>query len=85
MEISYNFFCKIKFGIEASSSGRAACPGGQGVGVRGQPRGSGDDPKVIPRRFKRKNFFVTYARTHSWTDRRDGRNSGLDVVALTLS
>ena len=31
---------------------------------------------VIPRRFKRKNFFVTDAgRTHRWTDRRDGRNS----------
>ena len=25
----------------ASSSGGAVCPGGQGVGVRGQPRGSG--------------------------------------------
>ena len=31
----------------ASSSGGAACPGGRGVGVRGQPRGSGGDPKVI--------------------------------------
>ena len=31
----------------ASSSGGAACPGGRGVGVSGQPRGSGGDPKVI--------------------------------------
>ena len=44
----------------ASSSGGAVCPG---VGVRGQPRGSRGDPKVIPRRFKRKKIFV----------RKDGR------------
>ena len=30
----------------ASSSGGAACPGGRGVGVRGQPRGSGGDSKL---------------------------------------
>ena len=56
----------------ASSSGGAACPGGRGVGVRGQPWGSGGDPKVIPRRFKRKKIFVTYVRTdertQGWTD-----------------
>ena len=39
-------------------------PGGQGV---------------IPRRFKRKKIFVTDVRTNAWTDRHDGRNSGLDV------
>ena len=31
----------------ASSSGGAAWHGCRGVGVRGQPQGSGDDPKVI--------------------------------------
>ena len=31
----------------ASSSGGAACPGGRGVGVRGQSWGSRGDPKVI--------------------------------------
>ena len=31
----------------ASSSGGAACPGDRGVGVMGQPRRSGGDPKVI--------------------------------------
>ena len=35
------------------------------------PRSQG----VIPRRFKQKKNFVTYART---LDRRDGRNSYLD-------
>ena len=70
----------------ASSSGGAACPGGRGgVGVRGQPRGSGGDPKVIPRRFKRKKIFVTYGRTDGaaaagWTDRRACRNSMLDNI-----
>ena len=67
----------------ASSSGGAACPGGRGVGVRGQPRGSGGDPKVIPRRFKRKKIFVTdeaavAAVVAGWTDRRDSRNSVVD-------
>ena len=47
----------------ASSSGGAACPGGRGVGVRGQPWGSGGDPKVIPRRFKQKKNFVTDGQT----------------------
>ena len=49
--------------------------------MRGQPRVSGGDPEVIPRRFKRKNFFVTYEgrRTKDgWTDRRDSRNSVVD-------
>ena len=52
----------------------------RGVGVRGQPRGSGGDPKVIPRRFKRKKNFVTYraAAAAGWTDRRDSRNSVVD-------
>ena len=35
---------------------------------------------MIPRRFKRKKFFVMYVRkeVRNWTDRRDGRNSYLD-------
>ena len=73
----------------ASSSGGAACPGGRGVGVRGQPRGLGGDPKVIPRRFKRKKIFVTYVRTDvsaaaGWTDRRACRNSVLDMHITKL-
>ena len=46
------------------SSGGAACPGGRGVGVRSQPRGSGGDPKV------KKNFcdVWTYGRTYGRTD-----------------
>ena len=50
-------------------------PGVGGVGVRGQPWGSRGDPKVIPRRFKRKKIFVT---DEGWTDRRDSRNSDVD-------
>ena len=50
--------------------------------MRGQPRGSGGDPKVIPRRFKRKKNFVTdeavAAVVAGWTDRRDSRNSVVD-------
>ena len=35
---------------------------------------------VIPRRFKRKKNFVTDAqRTDRWTDRRDSRNSYVDM------
>ena len=37
---------------------------------------------MIPRRFKRKKIFVTYERKYIWTDRRDGRNSGLDMETL---
>ena len=56
---------------------------GRGVGVRGQPRGSGDDPKLIPRRFKRKKIFVTdeavaAGAAAGWTDRRVSRNSVVD-------
>ena len=55
----------------------------RGVGVRGQPQGSGGNPKVIQRRFKRKKIFVTYVQTDGaaaagWTDRRDSRNSVVD-------
>ena len=47
--------------------------------AKGQPQGSGGDPKVIARRFKRKKNFVTYGRTdEGWTDRRDSRNSVVD-------
>ena len=35
---------------------------------------------VISRRFKRKNKFCD-ERTNGWTDRRDGRNSGLDSIS----
>ena len=60
--------------------------------MRGQPWGSGGDPKVIPRRFKQKNFFVTYVRTYGrtdvrtdgWTDRRDSRNSIVDIPVELL-
>ena len=53
---------------------------------RGYPGSTpGVDPRsqgVIPRRFKQKKNFVTDARmdarTNTWTDRRDGRNSYLD-------
>ena len=35
---------------------------------------------VIPRRFKRKNFFVTHRRTKDgWTDRHEGGNSYVDI------
>ena len=44
---------------------------------------------VISRRFKRKKNFVTDERTNertdgTWTDRRDGRNSYLDVIHITM-
>ena len=49
----------------------------------------GIDPRsqgMVPRRFKQKNNFVTDARTHArtntWTDRRDGRNSYLDNALI---
>ena len=49
-------YCELKFiqlekalRVFASSSGGACVPGGRGVEVRGQPLGSGGDPKVIPR------------------------------------
>ena len=43
-------------------------PGGQGV---------------IPRRFKRKKNFVTPGhRTNGWTDRRDSRNSYVDLPLI---
>ena len=51
-------------------------PQGSGVGVRGQPRGSGGDPKVIPRRFKRKKIFVTYGRTEQ-QQQQDGQTDVL--------
>ena len=47
----------------------------------------GIDPRsqgVIPRRFKRKNFFVTNERTNGRTDRLDGRNSDLDEFNPTF-
>ena len=51
----------------------------------------GVDPRsqgVIPRRFKRKKFFVTYGRTYgstyTWTDRRDGGNSDVDILIQYL-
>ena len=34
---------------------------------------------VIQRRFKRKKIFVTYERTDGRTDRRDSRNSVVDI------
>ena len=51
-------------------------PGVPGVNPGVDPRSQG----MIPRRFKRKKIFVTEdaRRTDGWTDRRDGRNSGLD-------
>ena len=57
--------------------------------MRGQPRGSGGDPKVIPRRFKRKKIFVTdeavaAAAAAGWTDRRDSRNSVVDLLAKDI-
>ena len=55
---------------------------------RGYPGSTpGVDPRsqgVIPKRFKRKNFFVTNGITEPWTDRRDGRNSGLDDKIFPL-
>ena len=52
----------------------------------------GVDPRtqgMIPRQFKQKKNFVTYgrtdARTDTWTDRRDGRNSDLDLKNLLES
>ena len=46
----------------------------------------GVDPRsqgVIPRRFKRKKFFVTHGRTdEGWTDRRDSRNSVVDSYQI---
>ena len=53
---------------------------------RGYPGSTpGVDPGsqgVIPRRFKRKKFFVTNVVVvgGAWTHRREGGNSGLDVV-----
>ena len=56
---------------------------------RGYPGSTpGVDPRsqrVIPRQFKRKKFFVTDERTpdtKAWTDRRDSRNSYVDVGLL---
>ena len=43
---------------------------------------------MIPRRFKRKKIFVTDGqtneRTDGRTDRRDGRNSDLDVGSMEI-
>ena len=55
-------------------------PRGSGGWGEGSTLGVGGDPKVIPRRFKRKKNFVTDARTHGRTDRRDGGNSDLDEL-----
>ena len=66
----------------ASSSGWAACPGATRGPTQGiDPRSQG----VIPRRFKQKKNFVTYARTH---ERTYGRTDvtveigGLDLVKI---
>ena len=60
-------------------------PRGLGGLGEGSTPGSGGDPKVIPRRFKRKKIFVTdeavaAAVVAGWTDRRDSRNSVVDVL-----
>ena len=60
---------------------------------RGYPGSTpGVDPRsqgVIPRRFKRKKIFVTDGRTdgltNGWTDRRDARNSDLDLLVVSAS
>ena len=66
----------------APPEGLRALGVGGSVGVRGQPRGSGDDPKLIPRRFKRKKIFVTdeAVAAAGWTDRRVSRNSVVDII-----
>ena len=38
---------------------------------------------MIPRRFKRKKFFVTNVGGGGWTHRREGGNSGLDYTNET--
>ena len=63
----------------SSSSGGASCPGTPGVNLRGRPRGSGGDSKVI----KAKKKFCD-GRTDGWTDRRDSRNSDVDVTFLVV-
>ena len=65
--------CPLRGHILAPPEGLRA-PGYPGSTPGVDPRSQG----AIPRRFKRKKFFVTYARTYTWTDRRDGRNSDLD-------
>ena len=52
----------------ASSSGGAARPGVPGVNPGGHPGGHPGGQGVIPRRFKRKKFFVTDGRTDGRTD-----------------
>ena len=53
------------------------------VGTRGRPQESG----LIPRRFKQKKNFcegqTNERRTDGWTDRRDSRNSVVDVDIFT--
>ena len=68
----------------ASSSGGAACPGGRGAGVRGQPQGSTPGVRgwfqgdLSEKKILWRTNGLTDELTHGRTDRLDGKNSDLD-------